>query len=67
MTLPLGEKVIRHLFIEIAGAAVHEVVVRYIFKLRIISQSAYRLSSSVLNGECALLLGVLCWKLCDLI
>ena len=51
MTLPPGEKVIRHLFMEIAGAVAHEVVVRYIFKLRIILQSAYLLSSNVINQQ----------------
>ena len=51
MTLLLGEKVIRHLFIEIAGAAVHEVVVWYIFKLRIILPPACLLFSNVINQQ----------------
>ena len=51
MTLPLAEKVVRHLFIEIAGLAVHEVVVRYIFKFRTILQPACLLSSRVIYQQ----------------
>ena len=51
MTLPLAEKVVRHLFIEIAGLAVHEVVVWYIFKFRTILQLACLLSSRVINQQ----------------